>query len=821
MTDMTRWRDKVIEGILPKEELEALEGWMTGNENGDAPGQSSAQPLGDTHAGNVLHIDVPSARPGAGETQSDQKPVTDSADLNEPADTATGNSDDSAQPEQNKLHAELPTADETEEGRQRIITPGHQVVNDEELAVMVASDDEGSVVETSSDAAPEEQANNETTEESGISDDPAPTGHESSSQHNPSTSDPGSAAEPIIAPIAEAPARPTHSHAPVTESVPLAHPPSAPPPQTERRRSQYATIPGFQPPLPSPGGPGFRRLEVLVLDNNRINTLEAFQVLGALPSLRSLNLSRNRIKSLSFLSAQPSGPADAERSSPAPAANDASSRSGQKFDGFYFLQELDLTFNQIGTPEDLLGIVWLPVLERVALEGNPIMQKGAHKMPVRENGDVLGYIDFDPLVLLPSQYKISITDAIYNTIKTAALPATAFTQRATAGAPAITAPTTVAPHRRHQTTYYTTTAASKFLSHVHRKNAPPTISAGHIVASHTVDDPCDARGFTNAGEKRRTRRAYTFTDEDLKEIVRRGYIPDVEELMQFAEEREREKWGEDNEVDGDDGSDESGSNAGDGARWAHTPEENAGNQLQYDPNARDSTFITGVHITGGLDAAESTPSSPPPQSYISTPPRTPSPFTETPEEDDTTPLPRGLPASLRALRHALSNPLSSWTPIPKAYTHHTVASTRKARLEERGPRGKRLESVPMRKHMLNGGEAMPAWSNHGPAHLPRLKNTHAPAGKPIRINNDEFAQMNQMMRGVNERIQIVEENLASLLDPIRPSPNQKLLLPPSRHLLQRVQEEYTRIEHMYTVAALAERASSGHKHEPDLPTINT
>ncbi|KAJ1558312.1 X-ray radiation resistance-associated protein 1 [Nowakowskiella sp. JEL0078] len=121
---------------------------------------------------------------------------------------------------------------------------------------------------------------------------------------------------------------------------------------------------------------GFPVLEHLVLEKNNFTDHTVFEILGRLPRLedfwlKTLNLNRNRIKSLDCFASETSSDC-----TPVPGIQTPKNITQQKYDGFWMLEELRLTHNHIDTPAGLMGAVWLPKLARIYLEGNPIMQKG-------------------------------------------------------------------------------------------------------------------------------------------------------------------------------------------------------------------------------------------------------------------------------------------------------------------------------------------------------------------------------------------------------------------------------------------------------------
>ncbi|KAJ3168694.1 X-ray radiation resistance-associated protein 1 [Geranomyces variabilis] len=803
LVDMTRWRDRVIESLLPKEELDALEGWMTRQEAGEqdtapAAGPAVASPTAAPWRASLrdfLQADVPMTIVTDDRENGAQAGVPTTGEAVEqlpPHQSSDGLEAHIEQPEGDTSSAAASSEEETPQ------STGPRVVSaDDELAVLVDSDNEGSVVESAPAEHDGEAETSAPLKDAAVS----PTPQRGSTDIAASV---GSTAQPKMS-------------APDPQTVALAQQRTA---SAFAESHQFTVLPpGWQVPAASPGGPGFRRLEVLTLDNNRINTLAAFKILGALPSLRALTLSRNRIKSLAFLSQQSDATANTE--------NDSIAAPVSKFDGFYQLTDLDLTFNQIRTPDALLGIAALPALAKVFLEGNPIMQRGAQKLAVREDGDaageVLGYIEFDPLLQLPAKYHITVADAIYHSVRasssgpdaarTASASGTSGPAAAATSAATTTPATTISHHarpvRHHHyppvlPTYHTTTAASRFLSHMRRANAPPpTIAASRFATPRAVADinPQQKDGESGA-QRRRRRREYNFTDHDLEEIVRRGYIPDVAELVQFAEERGREADGDDGESDSYYGDEDPGHHSDEAAEYESDSALHSG-QLHYDRNAHDETFLTGVHITTAAgDGATSTRSSL--QSHPAAADamylRTPTPESAVDDDADAPPLPATLPASIRALRAALAACVSRPAALPKGYAAQTQAS---AAMAAAAAAGRRSAAAGNNKK----GSIGAPWSTLGPRSRPPGQLPRIAGRGGGRAGGDEFLQIRRMVNGVNQRIQIVEENLAVLMDPSRPSPlaSAGVLLPPSRKLLKRVHDEYARVERMYAAAALAQK----------------
>lgn len=339
---------------------------------------------------------------------------------------------------------------------------------------------------------------------------------------------------------------------------------------------------------------------------------------------------------------------------------------------------------------------------------------------------VIGYIPFNPLRDLPAQYNITVADPVYHT------PHVLVPIKSTANSAA-----TSAIQRQLQKPKAT---HSKFLSHLNRKNGPPAIPAAHIVASYTV---AEVRDKKEAVEMRNMKRAYRYTEEDLKEIVKTGRIPDVEELIQLAERRAIMNEEKKAKVDKD--ADES---VPDGQNLELSSKPDSHPTLHYDPTASDPTFITGVHITDKPIQQSS--------SFMSTPPRSPSPIDyEMEDEVESFPLPKTLPASLRALRHALTH--SSPTALLKPYAHPTFSFSRK-RIPSPPQNRRRFRDTKPGKQ-LYADEDMPSKPLprlHTPSALASIQRSQtARRWRP----KDEFAEMRELMHKVDERIQIVETNM--------------------------------------------------------------
>ncbi|KAJ3295840.1 X-ray radiation resistance-associated protein 1 [Borealophlyctis nickersoniae] len=946
LKDMSRWRDRVIELVLPPAQLAELDarllgGWQTRRLSSRAGFTESAKSTASRLAGYARGMPTGVSRPQSLEpfaAAQTSAPVTEvvrpeSKAVEQPT-ASTGQAN--ALPQSKPLEIPRPVAEDPPEpgaeatdegttsngnGGQRE-TAATNVAVDEAVTVTLDQDDAGSAVESE-----QSEGSGENSEEQ--SENPLGEGDEEEQQGaNPDhgTNEPSSGdrakdehgAANVPAQTAE-PAGVTAEPAGVTAEPTAEEPPST----TAGDGTTYNASNTFgegtsptsmanPPPPPPMEGPGFRTLENLSLENNKLASIEVFEILGVLPGLRVLNMNRNRITDLSFLvpSNLPKS-ADYKRSvTPSP------EQLRYRYEGFRALEELRVAFNQIASPEGLMGIVWLPKLARVYLQGNPVMTKVGGRIGIRGGGtaggseeEVLGYIDFNPLVILPNVYGITVADTCYQE------PPTLLEDNYYALAPTSKGPSIRVFHRkRHAQTMdtYSPSPASRFLGHVHRKGGPPSIHPLNHVASHTVSNAGDPYAWGLPRVTRALRRAYHYSDDDIMRIIKEGTIPSAKELVRYAKRRERDMRRHDMDEDDSDYSEgwpESQHSVrlaplkGDHGELRRDTVEPS--DMFYDPEAKDDTFLTGVHITGGL-ARPRQPSS----SGYSSRSLTDSAISggeeegdsdATQDEDDGFPLPSGIQASVRALRHALSNPVSYWRIVEESYAKPTFASKRRvtearrpgradhgraAALAEHGARWRGAdETQPMRQTSVpvaadapkadtdkgHEGEGLRKAQDMGeqfdysgsfgqlPSAAPldgypqtlyeqvthklmygdgpqgavtykspkravgaRGKNAatgpnrqrfHTPsavvamkraAGAGRLRPRDEFDEMRDMMSSVDQKIQLVEANLATVLG------NNALQrhLPHSRKLFEEIQREYARIERKYSEEARAAVAAA-------------
>ncbi|KAJ3382258.1 X-ray radiation resistance-associated protein 1 [Entophlyctis sp. JEL0112] len=528
---------------------------------------------------------------------------------------------------------------------------------------------------------------------------------------------------------------------------------------------------------------GFNSLEYLTLERNSLHSEDSFKILGRLPSLKRLNISYNKFKSFVFLSHLQS---DMENyvDGPPPPANLV------KYDGFEKLSELRLSFNKIDTLEGLFGLVWLPALKFVWIEGNPILAGFSGKCDSEETLPRVHYASCNPIQAIPRIYGIRVQDLIYQ------------------------------PHRSTlDETYYALSPRKNGRAVLRRIIRPSARELPMEVVSplceidpeeanpqtqkqlaHTVEDPPGMLIGVGDSERLMRRRDYKLTDAQVEETVRTGRVLTLKELRrlrrasahnadvaamreksavaeQLAKERERlqEILGEypkdkspeniaesiASAVDiqqGDTEMDNSEKHAkADVVPTNEMEDSNPGQHsspalpedLIFDPTVQDNTFITAVHITGGgvpviesKDGGEDISRENPQITFNEGGTEPVGSFADidtkgghlffaddvvqVSEDSDTFssiqsdappphilsqlrnrqvklsntyfPLPTSIQASIRALRHALSNPVSYWRIAETSYAKPTFAHivrvkdaavTRKAVRRQKG-----LEAIP-------------------------------------------------------------------------------------------------------------------------------
>ena len=239
---------------------------------------------------------------------------------------------------------------------------------------------------------------------------------------------------------------------------------------------------------------GFISLEVLNLEDNEIDVETAFKILGQLESLISLNLNKNKIKSLKFI-------LDSIIDDDTPkttTTTDSNSRNAtgnpeevsKRFPGFPRLQELRLANNKISDLEGILGILYLSSLNSVFIEGNPIMDN-RRRIQTQKEFDLIGELE---------SYGIQVSDAIY----------------------AIKKVTSLDDH-----IYKISNHKMKLSS-----KRPPIDFTGHMlvkgnassILKHLFENGTDIVGVATIKEQKNSfkRREFKYTEEDIARMIKIG-----------------------------------------------------------------------------------------------------------------------------------------------------------------------------------------------------------------------------------------------------------------------------------------------------------
>ncbi|KAI8848794.1 hypothetical protein BC829DRAFT_473664 [Chytridium lagenaria] len=601
----------------------------------------------------------------------------------------------------------------------------------------------------------------------------------------------------------------------------------------------------------------FERLENMNLENNWLESAESMFVLGTLPSLRILNISSNRFRTFEFLAPPPI-------STSAPSTPRTPLPGEDKYDGFKKLEELNISNNFVDTPAGLMGIVWLPALRRVMIDGNPIVKKRGGVIGIRGKedvgDDVLGYFDFNPLDILPNLYAIQIADLSFHQ----KLPLLQDTYYALA-------PTDQGPSLRR-------------------------VQKPHL--RHKVHD--DLQAITAKRREEGTRRRdVTMTEEDVRATVRAGRILTLKERKMARRESEREERKERErkeriiaigealerqrrlEMEAGDEVLESGTEVLEEVkdvqkRASEEPvinvveavevveEKNGSKQtskssLTFDPKAVDNTFITSVHITSGnldddddytVDEDDVSTSDEDATPSDASPPQDSDTDTESTFSDDDVTLRN---AKIRKATYSLDH--YNNLVLEESYAKPTFASTRRAKEEEgededavklkpepsgfvspantmwttyaaqaaveREAEVKRREEeeakrVREKASKVKGisrrgrdgeGERVTIVENDVVVPMDavalaekRVEEYRRRAGRKGRrggAGRDEFGELKKMMAKVDQKIILIEANLDTILK----SDALQRHIPNSSRLFEDVKDEYTRIEQRYTDAA--------------------
>ncbi|KAJ3333020.1 X-ray radiation resistance-associated protein 1 [Blyttiomyces sp. JEL0837] len=473
----------------------------------------------------------------------------------------------------------------------------------------------------------------------------------------------------------------------------------------------------------------FAKLESLNLESNKLHSAESLRILGCLPSLKCLNLSNNRYITFSVFTT------DEDRSSvgntqsyvyPPPPSQI------RKYNGFYRLEELRISYNKVDTPAGLLALIWLPSLSKIWVEGNPVV-----KIPRR---DRLAR-GMDVLELLPRVYAIDIADLVYQQPPMPLQDNYYALAPITGGGQAlrriIRKPNQNKPHFIGEI-LKKAPGGIIGLRNVHQRSQTSRFGdgpGGDALLSHRVDERgpgiYSSRGVSRESQYPQHRRDFKLTDEEVKETVREGRILTLKEIKKFREERrrleealaidrEREEREErkrryeeelqkerdrlremqlEKEIDG------STIRAGRDDLQEDDEEEEPPRASDYHDHDHDQRSIftdtegefsesesyssyTDTTTETASDWSPATPPPPPPPklppSYLRRHPAALRAAIIRQEAARNQPLPATLQASLRALRHALWNTISYWRVLEDSYAKPTFAF--KNRIKDVRPR---------------------------------------------------------------------------------------------------------------------------------------
>lgn len=282
------------------------------------------------------------------------------------------------------------------------------------------------------------------------------------------------------------------------------------------------------------------------------------------------------------------------------------------------------------------------------------------------------------------------------------------------------------------------TRASNILNHLHKQ--------GTNIFPHQVSE----LGTSPAENINKSlRRYYQYTDDDIAKMVKMGRVFTLKELDQLLNPEEQES--------SSDSETEESSSEDDSESLSSTNSRVESEKDQASTHTKDKTFITSVDI---VEKPSSTTSS-----------------SGNTDANSGTNLPNNIQASVRALRHALSNPVSFERVSEASYSVATFAYKR--RLKQVLPRYALPDGL--RKQIAGNKRAGP---------LP-------PVGVKEKTHGPQLHVMNQEMADLKNRMQILEKNISEVLA----SPTISKI-PKSTLLVNQVKDNFERIQYKYTKEAL-------------------
>lgn len=632
--------------------------------------------------------------------------------------------------------------------------------------------------------------------------------------------------------------------------------------------------------------PGFLKLDSLNLENNEITETDFVEVLGAMPSLRRLNVSKNQITSLARIveltyNSQPNTASVKQNSSTLPntasdrqdSPTEANAGSGQegeaertgtrsetntefkaddslnqkssnassqdafpfaskesvngsealveapkKYMGFPNLEELKISDNLISSVPDLMGLVCLPALSRVFLNGNPVMnprhrpsnQRGIHPI------SLIAPADFNVLFELPNTYGIEVCDSVYSS-KKGALDEHIY--KYVASNDAVGMKMKKVPRAREDNTMQIPRKnAAKFSGHMLAKRPMATIinhlkREGKRAFPHNVQEikDMDTAGAADRNQRRRVH----YTDDEIAKMIKMGRVFTLNELGRILNPANKTgDEGDDDDDDEDTESDEEQDYTSSSRRQSTATSasfrQRAGSALLGNPedeSAGAKTFITGVNIEQGNDvnALQDSCDSDEESMDIKD------------DESGLPPVPPTIQESIRALKLALTNPASYERVHETSYSQHTFVYRR--RLREVLPR---YSLPPSKTHARRQTAPILPPSRAKAKILPPLSRS----GLGFRrLPADAFAEMQQDMQMVEDKLRLVETNLNSVLGkPLtRAERGRRRVVVKDdvykgKSLMKDVRETYERIQREYTAAALDNMAEEQAVQDLATPT---
>ncbi|KAJ3387102.1 X-ray radiation resistance-associated protein 1 [Lobulomyces angularis] len=514
-----------------------------------------------------------------------------------------------------------------------------------------------------------------------------------------------------------------------------------------------------------------------------------------------------------------------------------SQKKMHRYQGFPRLEELRLANNLIATLEDLMGLVALPSLQRVYLEGNTVMD------PRKRIGLQKDYNIVHDLSL---SYGIEVCDGIYQKEKLGSIDENYYKLVQTnINFNKILDPVSENKSLKQIKIIKKKDLKKNFIGHMLTKNKAGTIlhslfKKGVKLFPHNVQNfetlkDQKSKNLINGG--RNTRRKYKYTDDDIAKMIQIGRIFTLKELNSLTEEedcniqknptaeqqKDSDLLNNDNICDTTEVSQSEmhidNQNNEIECEVQAIDENEAQNfskeyDVMYDSKQVDETFITGVHITGGNEGAK--PLEEPNNDFSDD---SEDDLEEEEETYDTSDLPVTIQASLKALRHALNNPVSYERVKEASYVQPTFAYKRK--LRDVQSRYSLPESL---RKPDNFSHKIPLPPQTLPPIPPKLHNVrdvipsnyfrpNSKFNKNPNFNNisnncssgtyknrtlDEFEDMKNLLSNVDEKLDIIETKLDNILG------NEKLkkYLPQGAILLNEVKISYEKIQKNYMREAL-------------------